>query len=149
MVKLLHLCRITYNLQNQGTPNRFGVTSICLQVAIFQNDISVCNRPEKRMTLRSLQPLSMKLAKSHISAEFFVRVYVLGWYTYFETPQVLFSFVSEKRGSKLWEFMNDIHEVHFKNFLYFLCFLKNYWKKYCCLTHKRRDNWTRKFNVTK
>ena len=53
MVKLLHLCRITYDLQNQDTPNRFGVTSICLQVAIFQNDLSVCNRPEKRMTLRS------------------------------------------------------------------------------------------------
>ena len=31
-----------------------------------------------------------KLAKSHISAQFFVRVFVLGWYTYFETEQVLF-----------------------------------------------------------
>ena len=39
--------------------------------------------------LRSLQPLFMKLAKSNISAQFFV--YVLGWYTYFETSQVLFS----------------------------------------------------------
>ena len=61
--------------------------------------------------LRSLQPLFMKLAKSHISAQFLVRVYVLGWYTYFETPQVLFSIVFEKRGSKFWEFMNDIHEA--------------------------------------
>ena len=49
MVKLLHLCRITYNLQNQDTPNYF--VCICLQVAIVQNDLSVCNRPEKRMTL--------------------------------------------------------------------------------------------------
>ena len=42
--------------------------------------------------LRSLQPLFTKLAKSHISAQFFVRVFVLGWYIYF---------VSEQRGSKL------------------------------------------------
>ena len=47
--------------------------------------------------LRSLQPLFTKLAKAHISAQFFV--FVLGWYTYFETAQV-FSFVSEKRGQK-------------------------------------------------
>ena len=31
------------------------------------------------------------LVKSHIPAEFFVRVFVLGWYTYSETAQVLFS----------------------------------------------------------
>ena len=41
--------------------------------------------------LRSLQPLFRKLAKSHISAQFFVREYVLWGHTYFETPQVLFS----------------------------------------------------------
>ena len=41
---------------------------------------------------RSLQPLFTKsIAKSHISAQFFVRVFVLGWYTYFETWQILFS----------------------------------------------------------
>ena len=49
---------------------------------------------------RSPQPLFMKLAKSHISAQFFVRVYVLGWYTCFETPQVLFFFCFREKGVK-------------------------------------------------
>ena len=52
------------------------------------------------LSLRSLQPLFTKLAKSHISAQFFVRVYVSGWYTYFETPQVLFSFCFREKGVK-------------------------------------------------
>ena len=74
--------------------------------------------------LRLLRSLFTKLAKSHISAQFFVRVYALGWYTYFETSQVLlFFFVSEKRGPKL-EFMNDIDEVILKKFLNYLCFLE-------------------------
>ena len=51
--------------------------------------------------LRALQRHFTKLAKSHLSAQFLVRVFVLGWYIYFETAQVLVSFVSEKRGSKL------------------------------------------------
>ena len=48
---MLHLRRIAYSSQNQDTPNRFGVMSICFQVAVFQNDLSMCNRPERRMTL--------------------------------------------------------------------------------------------------
>ena len=51
-------------------------------------------------TLRSLQPLFMKLAKSHISSQFFVRVFVLGWYTYFKTAQVLFSLSFREKGVK-------------------------------------------------
>ena len=50
--------------------------------------------------LRSLQSLFTKLAKSHISAEFFVRVYVLRWYTYFETAQVLFLICFREKGVK-------------------------------------------------
>ena len=46
--------------------------------------------------------LFTKLAKSHISAQFFVRVFVLGWYTYFESAQVLFSLCfREKRVETL------------------------------------------------
>ena len=68
----------------------------------------------------------MKLAKSHISAQFFVRVFVLGWYTYFETAQVLFSiFFPRKGGQNSENLMNDFHEVLFKNCLYFLCLLNN------------------------
>ena len=51
--------------------------------------------------LRFLQPLFAKLAKSHISFQFFVRVYVLGWYTYFETPQVLFSLCLQENSENL------------------------------------------------
>ena len=52
-----------------------------------------------------------KLAKCKISVQLFVRMFVWGLYTYFETTQVFFSFVSEKRGgggSKLRKFMTDI-----------------------------------------
>ena len=48
--------------------------------------------------LRSLQPFFTKLAKSHISAQLFVRVCVLGWCTYFETSQVLFSICFREKG---------------------------------------------------
>ena len=71
MVKLLNLCRITNNVQNQDTPNRFGVTSICLQVAIFQNDLNVCNRPEKRMTLRLLAHVGFLRQNGLILSEVF------------------------------------------------------------------------------
>ena len=38
------------------------------------------------ITILKVTPTTFtKLAKSHISAQFFVRVYVLGRYTYFET----------------------------------------------------------------
>ena len=50
--------------------------------------------------LRSLQPLFTKLAKSHISAQSFLRVFVSGWYTYFETVQVLFSLCFREKGVK-------------------------------------------------
>ena len=39
-----------------------------------------------------------------------------------------FPFVSEKRGSKLWKFMNDFHEVLSKNSTCFLFLMKNCWK---------------------
>ena len=48
--------------------------------------------------LRSLEPLFKKIAKSHLSAQFFVRVFVLGWYTYFETAQVLFYLCFRENG---------------------------------------------------
>ena len=76
MAKLLHLCRRTYSLQSQDTPNRFGVTSICLQVAIFQNDVSVCNRPEKRITLNGSEVkcyLKAKRKKNNKNLAGFVR----------------------------------------------------------------------------
>ena len=41
-----------------------------------------------------------KLAKSHIPAQFFVRVFVLGWYIYFETAQVFFSLCFREKGVK-------------------------------------------------
>ena len=31
IVKLLHLCRLAYNLQNEDTRNCFGVKSICFK----------------------------------------------------------------------------------------------------------------------
>ena len=34
-------------MQNQNTPNCFGVISICFQVAGFQNYLSVCSRRKK------------------------------------------------------------------------------------------------------
>ena len=55
---------------------------------------------ETHFNFRPLQPLFTKLTKSHISTQFFVEVFVLGWYTYFETAEVLFSLFSEKRGVK-------------------------------------------------
>ena len=51
-------------------------------------------------TLRSCQPLFTKLAEYHISAQFFVTVFVLGWYKYFETAQVLFSLCFRENGVK-------------------------------------------------
>ena len=56
--------------------------------------------PILNLQLRSLQPLFTKLAKSHISAQFLVRMFVLGWYTYFETAQVLFSLCFRETGVK-------------------------------------------------
>ena len=50
--------------------------------------------------LKSLQLLFTKLAKSRISAQFFVEVFVSGWYTYFETVQVLFSLCFREKGVK-------------------------------------------------
>ena len=44
--------------------------------------------------------------------------------------------------------MNDIHEVLFKKF-FFSLLIEELLKKYCCLTHKRCNNWTTKFDVTK
>ena len=41
-----------------------------------------------------------KLAKSHVSAQFFVRVFVSGWYTYFETAQDLFSLCFREKEVK-------------------------------------------------
>ena len=49
---------------------------------------------------RSLQSLLSQLAKSHISAQFFDRLYVLGWYTYFETAQVWFSLCFREKEVK-------------------------------------------------
>ena len=80
----------------------------------------VCVNQFHFIILRSLQLFFKKLAKSHISAQFFVRVFVLGWYTYFETAQDLFSLCFREKGVKTLK-IYDFHEVLFKNFLYFLC----------------------------
>ena len=50
--------------------------------------------------LRSLQLLFAKIAKSHLSAQFSLEVFVLGWYTYFEAPQVLFSPLFPRKGGQ-------------------------------------------------
>ena len=50
--------------------------------------------------LRSFQPFVTKLAKSHISAQFSIRMFVLGWYTYFETVEVLPSLCFREKGVK-------------------------------------------------
>ena len=47
---------MTYNLQD--TPNRFGFISNCFIVAAFQNDLSMCSIPEKRMSLTGFEKLS-------------------------------------------------------------------------------------------
>ena len=44
--------------------------------------------------------------------------------------------------------MNDIHEVLFKNFSVLSLLLEELLKKYCCLTHKRCNDWTTKFDLT-
>ena len=62
------------------------------RISVDEN--TVCN---PCLCLRSLQPLFTKLAKSHISAQFFIRVFVLGWYTYSETTQVLFSLCFQEK----------------------------------------------------
>ena len=41
-----------------------------------------------------------KSAKCQISAQFFIRMYVLGWYTYFEASQVLFSLCFREKGGQ-------------------------------------------------
>ena len=46
-------------------------TSICLQIAMFQNDLSVRNRPEKRMTLRLL----FVLATEHTLLRIFLKIW--------------------------------------------------------------------------
>ena len=45
--------------------------------------------------------------------------------------------------------MNDIHEVRFKKFSIFSLLIEELLKKYCCETHKRCNNKTTKFDVTK
>ena len=42
----------------------------------------------------------MKSAKCQISGQFFVRIYVMRWCTYFEAAQFSFPFVSKKKGAK-------------------------------------------------
>ena len=39
-----------------------------------------------------------EIIKISQSAQFFVRVFVLGWYTYFETAQVFFSLCFQEKG---------------------------------------------------
>ena len=51
-------------------------------------------------SLKVTRTTFFQLAKSHISAQFFVTVFVLGWYTYFETGQVLFSLCFLEKGVK-------------------------------------------------
>ena len=60
--------------------------------------MTISNAPN--MFLRSLQPLFTKVVKSHVFAQFFVRVFVSGWYTYIETAQVLFSLYFREKGVK-------------------------------------------------
>ena len=69
----------------------------CRSTGIKQNNV-----------LRSLQPLFTKSAKPHISAQFFARMCVLGWYTYFETAQVLFSLCFREKDVKILK----IYEWH-------------------------------------
>ena len=45
--------------------------------------------------------------------------------------------------------MNDIYEVLLNFFSVFSLLLEELLTKYCCLTHKRCNNWTPKFDVTK
>ena len=49
--------------------------------------------------LSSLQPVFTKIAKLQLPAQFFVRIYVLGWYTYFEAAQLLFAFCFREKGA--------------------------------------------------
>ena len=97
--------------------------------------------------LRSLEPLFTKLAKSHIPAQFFVCLYQCG--THILRPhKFYFPFVSEKRGSKLWKFMNDFHELLFK----IVCIFFAYWRtadKILLFNSQRCNNWTTKYDVTK
>ena len=44
--------------------------------------------------------LFTKLARSQVFAQFFVRVFVLGWYTYFETAQISFFLRFREKGLK-------------------------------------------------
>ena len=51
------------------------------------------------LTLRSLQPLFTKLAKSHISAQFFIRVYVFGVVHMFrDRPSFVYRLFPRKGG---------------------------------------------------
>ena len=50
--------------------------------------------------LKVTPALFTKLAKSHVSAQFFVRVFILGWYTYFETAQISFFLRFREKGVK-------------------------------------------------
>ena len=72
---------------------------------------------------RSLQPLFTKLAKSHISAQFFVGMFVLGWYTYFETAQVLFP-LPGKRGRN----SENLWMTFIRYFSELVCIFFAYWR---------------------
>ena len=69
--------------------------STCLNLSNKLNLWKRCIWP-----LRSPQPLFTKFAKFHISARFFVRVFVLGWYTYFETAQAFSSLCFREKEVK-------------------------------------------------
>ena len=45
--------------------------------------------------------------------------------------------------------MNDIHETLFKKFSVFSLLIEELLRKYCCLTHKRCNNSTKKSDLTK
>ena len=78
--------------------------------------------------LRSLQPLFTKLATSHISIQFFCKSVCIRVLHIFWDRVSFISLCFREKGSKLWKFMNDFHEVLLNKCLYFLCLLKNCWK---------------------
>ena len=103
-------------LQFKPTGSHISLNSNCFclfDIYLYIRSINVFN------SLKVTRTTFYEISKiSHIFSIFRVRV------VHILRPHKFFLFVSEKRGSKLWKFMNDFHEVLFK----IVCIFFAYWR---------------------
>ena len=101
------------------------------------------------LILRSLWPLFYEISKiSFICSIFRKSVCVKVVHIFWDCASFVF-YLFPRKGSQNSE---NLWMIFMRHFLKMFCIFFASWrttKKYCCLTHKRCNNWTTKFDVTK